>query len=317
MFLYFQLLLCTFCVLSSSNGYLLDQPINVYSHDCLTPPACKGCGYFWYSSPIHTLHDYLITCNKAQLSTFPVVKPITITQNSVIVDFSENFLTYIQGNVFSNVNIQGHPKVTVKMNVNAISSIDDNAFNGIAEYITSLDLSNNLLVNISSAFGTLRNLKSLFLSLNPLSHVDGTAVLSFGHSLTNLEFDLSHLPSWPSPFSNLTALKNLKIGRMDIELNDSNIFDGFADSLQSLSLLYLSQDNGPYFRVIPAAITHLHVLDRLTIGGEVYCTCNLAYLKHWKMPGFIKADGSYYLACHGSDEHFEDYINRTLGHTCH
>jgi hypothetical protein len=209
------------------------------------------------------------------------------------------------------------PKVTMKISTNAISTIDDNAFNGIGQYVTSLDLSNNHLRNISAAFGTLPNLKSLLLSYNLISYVDSTAIFSFSNSLTKLEFDLGNLPSWPKAFSNFTALEHLKIERMDKELNCPSIFDGFANTLQSLSLLYLSRDNGPNFRVIPPAVTHLNVLDTLTIRGEVYCTCDILYLKNWRMPGFIKADGSYFLGCHSSSELFMEYVNKTLRNNCH
>ncbi|XP_045191326.2 leucine-rich repeat-containing G-protein coupled receptor 5-like [Mercenaria mercenaria] len=309
------ILLCIFSAVSTTQAYLLGGTTNVYSHDCL-PPACKGCGYFNYASPIATVNDFLITCNRAQLSTFPTVNSINISQNSVKIDLSSNYFTNIPGNVFHQVHLQSQAKVTMKLDFNSISGIDGNAFNGISMQITSLDLSYNRLDNIPSAIGTLNNLRSLYLKENPLSHVDNSVTTGFSHSLTYFNFDFDYLPSWPNSFKNLSALEYLEINDIANELIDASIFDGFANSLKELSLLYDVRDNGPNFLTIPPAVTHLQNLQTLTIGGEVYCTCNLSYLKNWQVPSFIKAAGKSFLPCNDSNILVDDYIH-TVGQQCH
>jgi hypothetical protein len=137
-----------------------------------------------------------------------------------------------------------------------------------------------------------------------------------GSSLTSLEIGFDQLSSWPSALGYLTSLKDLAIYEINMELRDPNIFRSFANSLGSLHLLYTVEDHGSRYHIIPDAVTTLTRLYDLRIRGEVYCNCDLAYLKHWQQRSSFKDLGGARLKCDGSLSYVEDYISYHLDNEC-
>ena len=152
---------------------------------------------------------------------------------------------------------------------NQLSSIEPNAFTGLAN-LTSLDLEGNWLSTIEmGAFSGLPNLTYLSLRDNQLSSIESSA-FSGPTDLMELDLEGNQLSSIESgAFSGLTNLTTLRLTNNQVSSIESGAFGGLV-SLTELSLSLAGDATLTKLNLEAAdfpSLLYFHVAGNATVGG--------------------------------------------------
>jgi Leucine-rich repeat (LRR) protein len=123
-------------------------------------------------------------------------------------------LTIIPNNAFENLMSLNAIDIELQLNDNKIHTVESNAFNGIANATTSLQLQNNNLTTLPVAVRHMFNLKKLDIHDNPLHSLDASVMSNIGRSLTYFSLDLGHFNEWPQELHYLLVLKSLTLNNI-------------------------------------------------------------------------------------------------------
>ena len=145
-------------------------------------------------------------------------------------------------------------EVDLRFFKNRISKIDIDAFAGIEDELTGLELTSNNLSHIPKALANLRALTSLALNYNPLIKLDPIVMSKLGGSLKTFEFSLGKFATFPHELLYLKSLQILKMNSIPFVSIPIDAFRAFKSNLIWLEI------NFSQLETVPAAICNLSKL---------------------------------------------------------
>lgn len=143
------------------------------------------------------------------------------------------------------------------MSSNFMRDIHPDAFRGVEDKITFLQLENNLLTTVPQALTNLTNLILLDIHDNPIAAFDASVLSPLGNHLQMLHAGSSELKEWPQEFSFLESLQSLRLYHMSLQNLSSDAFKGFQDSLKILEI------NSTQLNGVPTAVCNLTKVNSL------------------------------------------------------
>ena len=152
-----------------------------------------------------------------------------------------------------------------------VNSFCINAFHGIENNVTWLNLDDNELTSIPSAIGQLKHLETLNVLHNPLTTIDQSVIISIRRTLSHIS--IPNMSTWPDAVQYLTKLITLELQGFSRNI-PVEAFKGFRSALVELYL------HGFNFTTIPSAVCglqNLHLLIVTTNGhlsGKNLISCN-------------------------------------------
>ena len=194
-----------------------------------------------------------IDCSGKQLLDFPDIRS---TGKVFLLFLSRNNLTTIPNQAFANVSTR---KLEIYLNTNLLSSIGINAFDGVQNVTSLLDLGGNQLNALPQALAKLTNLKTLYILGNPISVFDANIMHNIGLTLETFGMGSAALQRWPYEVHLLRKVKEFHIS--DVPLSDLpySAFHGMENSLRNLFI------TGTSLRTVPMAICKLRQLQVLDL----------------------------------------------------
>ena len=175
----------------------------LFANQCAAPPPCS-CEFLYDLSTV-------LNCNNTQLHAVPAFQPISIQYYEVEINLDYNQLASIPAFVFRAIASVNASSITINLKHNQISQMDIDAFAGIADKVTRLDMQNNRLTHLPNALSKLISLNELYLLKNPLANLDGHILKTFGQSLTKFSFSAEHFVSFPTELRLLHSPFNLLV----------------------------------------------------------------------------------------------------------
>ncbi|KAL3848487.1 hypothetical protein ACJMK2_019340 [Sinanodonta woodiana] len=180
-----------------------------------------------------------------------------------VLHLGGNNLTRIQARVFANITVH-----TIRLDNCNLNYIDENAFEGIEQYITTLDLRNNHLArtghSLPNALLHLKKLQYLDVSGNGFHARDYNDVVmrSIGASLTTFIFgDSATLQEWPAGLHHLQQLATLDVEGGFLPIIPPQAFHGFEVTLRNLTF------NNVNTYTVPLGIASLRNLSELHLDN--------------------------------------------------
>lgn len=199
----------------------------------------------------------VVNCHGLSLKGVPSFVEIPGHTESVLyIYLYSNSITQITANSFHQlVNVTD---VRISLQNNEVTIIDNDAFAGIAQVTTYLDLERNNLMIIPEAFGKLTNLQYLYLRQNPLISLATPALPSLSRTLRMFTISMDHFSDWPPEFQYFQRLSQLYVDGYQQTHFPLDAFSGLLqDSLIELELSWTKLDR------IPQAVCHLRNLQSL------------------------------------------------------
>lgn len=153
-------------------------------------------------------------------------------QKLMMLDFESNEITDLPDHSFYGLRL-----VKLNMKGNLLENISEFAFNGLAEFITEIDLSENRIKSFPmSALKTLEHLRSLRLSFNEISLLYGYPGQTRFTSLIFLDLSSNRFEEIKEEsFRSFPYLKTLSLYNNKIETIHENAFNSLRE-LQSLDI---------------------------------------------------------------------------------
>ncbi|XP_060569099.1 leucine-rich repeat protein soc-2 homolog [Ruditapes philippinarum] len=222
---------------------------------CSVPTSCTC-----YNSSI----SYRIRCSHKKLTNVPSMLPSNIHVHKLYLFFNVNLFTVIPNNVFETFSFFNASDVYLTLSNNNIRLIENDAFNGIENVITDLNLYSNNLMTIPFAISKLVNLKTLKIQKNPLRSLDSSVMAHIGQSLTYFSLDLNHFTKMPRELRYLRVLQSLTINHIPFSHMDVNAFQGVNHTLKTLYLEYSKLEK------MPLSICRLSNLSLLSFTYDSY-----------------------------------------------
>lgn len=181
-----------------------------------------------------------------------------ISSNIAYISFS-----YLQGNSLSTIRAGALPPrlSIINLQENPLKVVDEDAFNGSADTLTQLWLSNALFTELPSALLHLNNLTRLTIEDTHINTWDLDIMKHIGTTLQTLTLRNVGLTSWPEWIPSLLYLGTLELFSVPFKVPD-NAFDVQTNTLFSLSL-----ENG-ILTEIPIAVTKLTRLQKLLLDNN-------------------------------------------------
>uniref|UniRef100_A0A8D8UUS9 Leucine-rich repeats and immunoglobulin-like domains protein 3 n=3 Tax=Cacopsylla melanoneura TaxID=428564 RepID=A0A8D8UUS9_9HEMI len=169
------------------------------------------------------------------------------------LDLAQNLLTQLPGNnmgIFKNLN----SLTALNLERNILQELNENAFLGVEDTLSSLSLLNNLLTEFpTKAISTLRELRVLDIGFNLITVLPGTA-FSGNPSLTLLALDGN--PMSTIPFSSLrhlnTTLRGLSLGGHFLQCDCK--LRWIVDWIKQGDLQVTSRERNPQFCASPTEL---------------------------------------------------------------
>ena len=175
----------------------------LFANQCAAPPPCS-CEFPYDISTV-------LNCNNTQLHAVPAFQPISMQYYEVEISLDYNQLTSLPAFVFRAIASANASSIMIDLKHNQISQMDIDAFAGIADKVTVLNMQNNRLTHLPNALSKLISLHELYLLKNPLTNLDGVILKTFGQSLTKFSFSAEHFVSFPTELRLLHSPFNLLI----------------------------------------------------------------------------------------------------------
>ena len=223
------------------------------SSTCMASPPCKCDTTF-------------IRCNDMRLSQLPTFTSYTGREDyghywsTIYLNLMNNRLTTIPANAFRNLATAKATHINIRLQNNNINIIENDAFNGIENAVTSLMLANNNLSSLPRVLNKLTKLTTLGINSNPISTLDATVMMSIGSSLVSFSLDCSSFNAFPTELSFLNKLQYLSVIN-PFTILPSNAFRGLESSLTHLDMPYSNLET------VPVAICNLVNLTKLTLSS--------------------------------------------------
>jgi len=173
--------------------------------------------------------------------------------------FQENRLIILQGSAFSGLNTT---KMYLDLSSNQLSSIHDDAFEGVDDAIRTLKLEHNRLVSVPAALGNLSRLEFLDIHDNPIVTFDASVMGALSGHLDVLSMGSSALTIWPSELHRLEGLKALHIYDISMTNLPTDAFRGFEGSLYNLQI------ENTQLVAIPSAVCHISALTNFYFNNN-------------------------------------------------
>lgn len=220
-----------------------------------------------------------IICNNKHLIITPLFQITPKQSKELNVYLYANRLTTIPANAFKNLNSVNASSIHVNLNSNRLSTMSLQAFGGIENAITILQLRDNRLAIIPTAVGKLTALKYLDVSENSLTSLGVSVMPGIGQSLQTLYIDLKNFRAWPNELSSLSKLQHLIIQSIPFTHISPLAFQSFEKSLITLTLNRATMQDIPYAICTLSNLKSLILenFDHRTIPGNsnsLFTICN-------------------------------------------
>ena len=171
---------------------------------CVVPSPC-------------TCNNNNIQCENKHLSKVPVFTIHNEQFNSIYVDLSYNQLTIIPAYAFTNLSPLNATDISIDLSNNYISNIEPDAFGGIENDVTSLNLHNNYLTYLPLAFSLLSSLRRLNMLRNPLVNFDTLVSTNFSTIIDDLKITIEVSASFPDQLGVENSLTRLDMSYSSFE----------------------------------------------------------------------------------------------------
>ena len=117
----------------------------------------------------------------------------TRLNSSWTLNLGYNSLEEIQNNAFDNLQAFANGNnISLQLNNNELESFEDDAFAGIDNLVTIIDVSDNMFTSIPAAVAKLTRLNSLLIRNNPVMKTDPLVFIAIRCTLTHLEISLNN-----------------------------------------------------------------------------------------------------------------------------
>ena len=217
---------------------------------CPADPPCTCSGAFIY-------------CDGLNLTEVPQFHKISKTYTvGWMLYLNDNKISKIPSKAFHNFDLR-----RLTLSGNNITSMADDAFEGVEKNMNILNLSGNDLIYPPQALGILRNLTTFSISENPLLSFNDIMMRNWT-SLESLTFGGSGITSWawPNSLKYLPSLKTLIIKTLGVDFLRLDAFSG----LENRPLFIWFQ--GTAFSEFPQALYTLNSMTDLMITDNVQFT---------------------------------------------
>ena len=234
-----------------------------------------------------------ISCRNENLQQIPTFSQHSEYSHLLIVALDNNNLTSIPVNSFFNLSLINTTDIQFSFTHNQIFQIDIDAFRGIENSVSQLNMNDNRLATLPLALKKLSALELLYLENNPLISLDVSVMSSIGKSLTSaFSISVDHFPTFPTELSYLHKVSMLAITKIPFTSLDEDVFVGLNDSVRDLALFHTNLTN------IPSAICSLTNLAEFRIEGST---------------NLYKNQTKHNDTClHGSNLHYITIVNNDL-----
>ena len=234
--------------LRTTTGFLFDT-------NCVVQPPC------------HCISSS-ISCRNENLQQIPTFSQHSEYTHLLIVALDNNKLTSIPANAFFNLSLINTTDIQFSFTHNQIFQIDIDAFRGIENSVSQLNMYDNKLATLPLALKKLSALDLLYLQNNPLISLDVSVMSSIGKSITSFSISVDHFPTFPTELSYLHKLSMLTMTDIPFTNLDEDVFIGLNDSVRELMLFHTNLTN------IPSAICSLTNLEtfRIEYSTNLYKT---------------------------------------------
>ncbi|CAG5119858.1 unnamed protein product [Candidula unifasciata] len=194
----------------------------------------------------------VIMCNDLGLSAMPLT---TIKQNMYYTSLqldSNNITTITGGSLPANL-------TDISFVVNPITTIEDDAFDGSENTLTSLTFSQAHFIKLPDAFLHLNVLNFLEITESIVEDWNDKAMKHIGSFLGTLSIENVPVKTWPTWLQYFTNLTDLGIGGASIKDIPDNGLDSMINTLTDLTL------NNNSLTIVPFAISKLTALQLLAL----------------------------------------------------
>ena len=156
-------------------------------------------------------HSDVIDCSNQDLNSIPSFRSSRRHYSILTLQFSSNNISDIPDHAFASTHLHHVKHVWLNLSDNSITSIGNDAFDGIAEKITVIDLNDNNLQIIPTALRSLGHLRSLYIANNPLTNLHSAGVSNLARHLTDFSFGHPSFVQWPTELKQFHHLNTLTI----------------------------------------------------------------------------------------------------------
>ena len=170
------------------------------------------------------------------------------------MEINNNRLTVIPNNAFYNLSAFNASDVQIMLDNNHIYNIELDAFSGVEQVLTFLNLNNNNLTHLPLALKKLSSLHTMYILGNPLLSLDASVLASLSNKLNIFRISIEKVASFPNELRYLTALSKLRMYNITVPMLHSAVFHGFENTLTFLEMSFTS------FESIPSAFCRLKSL---------------------------------------------------------
>ena len=229
--------------LRTTTGFLFDT-------NCVVQPPC------------HCVTSSIF-CRNENLQQIPTFSQHSEYTHLLIVALDYNNLTSIPANAFFNLSLINTTDIQFSFKHNQIFQIDIDAFRGIENSVSQLNMNYNRLATLPLALKKLSTLDLLYLENNPLISLDVSVMSSIGKSVTSaFSISVDHFPTFPTELSYLHKVSMLAITKIPFTSLDEDVFTGLNESVRELMLFHTNLTN------IPSAICSLTNLQTFRMEGS-------------------------------------------------
>ena len=212
---------------------------------CIAPPPC-------------TCSGSLVSCSHQGLLEIPNFN-VTDQQFSFLnIKLDGNNISDVRAFAFANLSKTNCSSISIDLSENELSKIDLEAFEGIENNITELDLSRNELKVLPRVLMSLKNLKTLSIFSNNIKEFDTNITQRLGLSLSTFRVGTIENEPWPSSFRYLFKLNKLTLQGVNSVSLPFDAFIGFESMLTSLQIEYSK------LYMVPTALCSLRKLLALS-----------------------------------------------------
>ncbi|KAK3586541.1 hypothetical protein CHS0354_022673 [Potamilus streckersoni] len=173
----------------------------------------------------------VIDCSNKGFHTIPSFNDASLRYNTLLMGENPIMPRRLANNVFNGLQIN-----ELHLNSANLDTIDANAFAGLENILTTLNLRDNHFTVLPQALVSLHKLSYLDVSLNPISNFTDNTMRLIGDSVIGFTFGDSNLTEWPASLKHLQQLQELDVEGGYFNLLPYGIFHGFEITLRKLTM---------------------------------------------------------------------------------
>jgi Leucine-rich repeat (LRR) protein len=202
-----------------------------------------------------------IDCSDRQMVTIPKPTAPTNTYFANLIFDRNNFTAITSGSLLPNL-------TSISFVETPITTIDDDAFDGSANTLTSLFFLQARFIQLPAAFGHLNVLSFLSIGESSIEDWNLEALKPIGASVGTLALDKLTLKEWPSWLQLFTNLTDLGISGCRISSIPDNGLDAQKHILTDLTL------NNNSLKTVPKAVSYMTALRLLALDKNKIADVN-------------------------------------------